>query len=213
MTVVTDAMSLAMVTDPIALAMVTDPIALARVTDALANEESNQPFVTSGIVSDRAAAEIMTSTEADSDGHDRSEILSKDAILERAAAGHSTSTGARTDGHDQPRTNESVAVRATSGVSTSTGADADRDDLRMTTGAGAVHLRTSVEHWRAGLRAGTPTSTTYDGPKDRPEDHTTLLAGQLAATSETSSVTSQQWVYDETKDIEVNGPQWTSSIV
>ena len=64
MTVVTDVMSLAMVTDPIALAMVTDPIALARVTDALANEESNQPFVTNGIVSDRAAAEIMTSTEA-----------------------------------------------------------------------------------------------------------------------------------------------------
>ena len=114
-----------------------------------ANEESNQPFVTSGIVSDRAAAEIMTSTEADSDGHDRSEILDKDAVLERAAAGHSTSTGARTDGHDQPRTNESVAVRATSGVSTSTGADADRDDLRMTTGAGAVPLRTPVERWGA----------------------------------------------------------------
>ena len=40
------------VTDAMSLAMVTDPIALARVTDALANEESNQPFVTSGIVSD-----------------------------------------------------------------------------------------------------------------------------------------------------------------
>ena len=28
-----------------------------------------------------------------------------------------------------------------------------------------------------------------------------------------SSATSQQWVYDEAKDIEVIGPQWTSSIV
>ena len=121
----------------------------------------------------------MTSTEADSDGHDLSEILSKDTVLERAAAGHSTSTGA----------------------------DADRDDIRMTTVAGSVPLRTSVERWGAGLRA------TSSGPRDTPEDGNTRLAGQLATASETSSATSQQWVYDEARDIEVNDPLWTSSIV
>ena len=71
---VLDPATSAAVRDPATSATVIDPVALARATDTAANEDSNEPPATSGIVSDRAAPGFMTSTGADPVGHDRSEI-------------------------------------------------------------------------------------------------------------------------------------------
>ena len=54
-----------------------------------------------------------------------------------------------------------------------------------------VHVSETVQYVQC-VRVYSTYCGVTGGPKDRTEDDTTLLAGQLAATSETSSATSQQ---------------------
>ena len=170
-------------TDPATSATGTDPVALARVTDTPANEDSNAPQATSGIVSNRAAAGHSASTGAGPDSYDREEIPTEDAAG-TGSCGHSASTGAGPDSHDQPRHSNSVESRAPSGALTSTGAATAGDDRNTTTGAEVVPLRTPAERWGAGSKAGTPTLMTRterpsfwttSGPTGTSEVATTLL--------------------------------------
>jgi hypothetical protein len=148
----------------------------------------------------------------------------------RATAGHSASTGAGPDSHDQPRHSNSVESRAPSGALTSTGAATAGDDRNTTTGAEAVPLRTPVERWGAGLRAGTRTSATNGKPTGTPMHSTAQQAGQLVTTGESSSITVNRdgsfvrpystgasdtlhdSLYDEAKDYEVNGPLFDAGL-
>ena len=218
-------------TDPATSATGTDPVALAKVTDTPANEDSNAPQTASGIVSDRAAAGHSASTGAGPDSHDRGEIPLEDAAMGRAAAGHSASTGARPDSHDQPRHSNSVGDRAPSGAPTSTGAATAGDDRNTTTGAEAVPLRTSVECWGAGFRAGTQTPATTGKPTGTPVHSTAQQDGQLVTTDRSSSITVHRdgsvvvtsdatrasgtlhdVFYDEEKDYGVNGPLYDAGL-
>ena len=81
-----------------------------RGTDTSVDGANGEPDATE-VMSDRADARFMTSTGADSVGHDRSGGPNADAVSERAATGVTTSTGAHSRSNDPYEAPVSVGAK------------------------------------------------------------------------------------------------------